>query len=145
MGVVVTFNYAAWAALFPQFSTITQNQVTNLVLPMAETYCRNDGGGPVTTAAQQTNLLNLMVAHCCQLLFGVNGNQPSELVGRISDATEGSVSVSADFPTTPTNAWFVQTPFGAMFWQATAPYRTANYRPGCAPYAGPGYRFGLGR
>src|SRR4051812_40368147 len=118
MGVAVDFDYAAWSALFPQFSTITQQQVSGLVLPIAEQYCRNDGGGPVTTAAIQTNLLNLMVAHCCQLLFGVNGNAPSEIVGRISDATEGSVSVSTEFPTTPTNAWFVQTPWGAMFWQA---------------------------
>lgn len=130
MGVQVTFDYTTWALLFPQFSTLTEMQVTVLALPLAEQYCRNDGGGPVTTAATQTNLLNLMVAHICQLLFGANGEAPSPLVGRISGATEGSVSVQTDFPTTANAAWYNQTPFGAAFWAATAPYRTMRYIPG---------------
>lgn len=130
MGVQVTFNYATWAQAFPQFSSLSEDQVVNGALPLAELYCRNDGGGPVSSSAVQTNLLNLMVAHICQLLYGVNGQGPSGIVGRITDATEGSVSVSADFPSTPSNAWFLQTPFGAAFWQATAVYRTMRFMPG---------------
>lgn len=130
MGIVVTFDFAGWQALFPQFSTLTETQVVTLVLPLAEQYCRNDGGGPVSTAATQTNLLNLMVAHICALLFGVNGQPPSPLVGRISNATEGSVSVAVDFPQTPNSVWYNQTQFGAMFWAATAIYRTMRYMPG---------------
>lgn len=130
MGVKVTFNYASWVAAYPQFTQLAQTQVTNGALPLAELYCRNDGGGPVSTAAIQTVLLNLMVAHICQLMYGANGQSPSPLVGRITDATEGSVSVSTDFPSTPNNAWFLQTPFGAAFWQATAAYRTMRYIPG---------------
>lgn len=136
MGVQVTFNYQNWAATFPQFSpALNETQVTGLILPIAEVYCRNDGGGPVSKAETQTVLLNLMVAHCAQLMFGPNGTGitgtgGTQLVGRISDATEGSVSVSADFPSTPNNAWFLQTEFGAMFWAATAAYRTMRYIPG---------------
>jgi hypothetical protein len=130
MGIQVTFDPVAFVALFPQFASITSDQLTTLILPLAEQYCRNDGGGPVSTAATQTNLLNLMVAHICQLFFGSNGQTPSPLVGRISNAAEGSVSVGTDFPTTPNNAWYVQTPFGAAFWAATAPYRTMRYIPG---------------
>ena len=130
MGVAVTFDYTAWAQIFPQFSTLTEQQITGLVLPLAEQYCRNDGGGPVSTAATQTNLLNLMVAHCAQILFGANGQSPSPLVGRISSATEGSVSVSTEFPVTANNAWYLQTSFGAMFYAASAPYRTMRYMPG---------------
>lgn len=130
MGVRVTFNYTAWAAMFPMFGTLTQPQVVGMALPLAEQYCRNDGGGPVSTAATQTNLLNLMVAHICQLIFGVNGQPPSPLVGRISGATEGSVSVQTDFEQTTNSAWYNQTPFGAAYWAATAPYRTARYVPG---------------
>jgi hypothetical protein len=130
MGVQITFNYATWALIFPQFSSVSQTQVVDLVLPLAEQYCRNDGGGPVTTVATQTNLLNLMVAHVCQLLFGANGQGPAELVGRISSATEGSVSVAVDFPTTASAAWYNQTQWGAAFWAATAPYRTMRYVPG---------------
>lgn len=130
MGIQVDFNYATWVATYPMFSTLSEAQIVNGVLPIAEIYWRNDGTGPATTEAQQTNILGLIVAHVCQLMYGVNGKPPSGLVGRISDATEGSVSVSADFPTTPNNAWFMQTAFGALFWQATSVYRTMRYVPG---------------
>ena len=128
MGVQVTFDYTTWSDIFAaQFSNLNQAQVEGTALPIAEQYCRNDGGGPVTTAAMQTNLLNLMVAHICQLLFGINGQPPSPLVGRIVSAGEGTVSVNVDFPMTPSNAWFEQTQFGSMFYQLCAAYRTMRY------------------
>lgn len=130
MGVKVDFSYSNFVAIYPQFATLSQTQVLQGALPVAELYCRNDGGGPVSNAETQTTLLNLMVAHIGQLMYGVNGQPAAGIVGRISDAAEGSVSVSADFPTTPSNAWFMQTPFGAAFWQATAAYRTMRYVPG---------------
>lgn len=130
MGVQVTFNYATWALAYPQFGNVTQPQIAGAVLPLAEIYCRNDGGGPVSSAVTQTTLLNLMVAHICQLMFGSRTQPMSPLVGRINTATEGSVSVGTDWPSTPTNAWFLQTPYGAAFWQATAAYRTMRYVPG---------------
>ena len=68
MGIAVQFDPAAFAALFPTF-TLTSSQLTTLVLPIAEIYCRNDGGGPVSTAATQASLLNLMVAHVATLMF----------------------------------------------------------------------------
>lgn len=133
MGVIVPFVYADWIAAYPQFApALTEAVVVGVILPIAELYCRNDGGGPVSTAQTQTTLLWLMVAHVAQLLYGPNGATPggSGIVGRIDSATEGSVSVHAEMPTTPTNAWFMQTPFGAAFWQATAAYRTMRYMPG---------------
>ncbi|HEY0120645.1 MAG TPA: DUF4054 domain-containing protein [Rhizobium sp.] len=129
MGVVVTFDYAAWAALFPQFSNLSEAQVTGPVLVLAEQYSRNDGGGPVCNAAVQTQLLNLMVAHIAQLLYGSATQPVSALVGRVSSATEGSVSVGTEFPTTPQNAWYLQTPFGAAWWQLSLPYRLGRYFP----------------
>lgn len=127
MGVVVTFNYTNWAALFPQFSNLTEQQVTGPVLTLAEQYCRNDGGGPVTNEALQTEMLNLMVAHVAQILYGSTTQPVAPTVGRLSSATEGSVSASFDFPTTPTNAWFLQTPYGAAYWQLTTPFRRFRY------------------
>jgi hypothetical protein len=129
VGVIVQFDYAAWAVLFPQFSNLNEAQITGPVLVLAEQYCRNDGGGPVTNAAIQTQLLNLMVAHIAQLLYGSKTQPLSPLVGRVSSATEGSVSVGVDFPTTPTNAWFLQTTFGAMYWQLSLPFRLGRYFP----------------
>ncbi|WP_164781655.1 DUF4054 domain-containing protein [Mesorhizobium sp. M7A.F.Ca.MR.148.00.0.0] len=130
MGVIVNFDYASFIAIYPQFATLSQPQVLQGALPIAELYCRNDGGGPVTKAETQTMLLNLMVAHICQITYGANGQAPAGIVGRVSNASEGSVSVAAEFPMTPNNAWFMQTPFGAAFWQATAAYRTMRYIPG---------------
>ena len=137
MGVSVAFDYTSWVAMFPQFSALTSPQVTNLILPYAEVYCANDGSGPVYNTALQTSLLNLIVAHCAQLMFGANpttssstgtGNAPAP-VGMTVSASEGSVSASFSFPTTPNNAWFAQTQYGIMFWQACASLRTARYLP----------------
>lgn len=144
MGVVVQFSYASWAALFPQFGNLTTAQITGPVLTVAEQYCRNDGGGPVNNAGVQAQLLNLMVAHVAQLLFGSSAQPVSPLVGRISSATEGSVSVGIDFPVTPSNAWFVQTQYGAAYWQLALPFRLGRYAPkttqqrqfGSGPYGG---------
>ena len=141
MGVIVAFDYAAWAVLFPQFSNVTEPQVTGPVLTLAEQYCRNDGGGPVCNAGVQAQLLNLMVAHVAQLLYGSTTQPVSPIVGRISSAAEGSVSVAAEFPTTPASAWFLQTQYGAMYWQLALPYRLGRYRPKitpqCQPFNGP--------
>jgi hypothetical protein len=88
MGVQVTFDYAAWRLAFPQFNALTADQVVGTILPIAVQYNRNDGGGPVTTAQTQTQLLNLMVAHVAQLLYGPNGSgTPSGIVGRVTDAS----------------------------------------------------------
>ncbi|WP_164746624.1 MULTISPECIES: DUF4054 domain-containing protein [unclassified Mesorhizobium] len=130
MGVIVEFSFANFIAIYPQFATLSQPQVLQGALPVATLYCRNDGGGPVTKTETQTTLLNLMVAHICQLMYGANGQAPGGIVGRVSNAAEGSVSVQADFPVTPNNAWFMQTQFGAAYWQATAAYRTMRYIPG---------------
>jgi hypothetical protein len=128
LGVQVTFDASAFATLFPTI-TISANQLTTLVLPVAELYCRNDGGGPVTTAATQTSLLNLMVAHVATLmvppLASPAGTVPA--VGRVSTASQGSVSVALEFPQNPNDAWFNTTPYGAAFRAATSAYRTARY------------------
>jgi hypothetical protein len=69
------------------------------------------------------------------------GGQPMQpLVGRISGATEGSVSVQIqnDYPP-GTAQWFQSTRYGSAYFAATAGYRTMRYRvPTCAPFG----RFG---
>ncbi len=138
MGVAVPFVYSDWAALFPQFSNLSELQVEGPVLTLAQQYCRNDGGGPVCNPATQTQLLYLMVAHVAQLLYGSTTQPISQLVGRVSSASEGTVSVTADFPTTPSNAWFLQTTYGAAYWQLALSFRLARYRPMVTPQMKPG-------
>ena len=132
MGVVVQFNYAQWAALYPEFSaTVNQQQATGY-FQQATMIHRNDGGGPVNDATTQLNLLNILTAHIAALMAPpAPGQQPSGLVGRINSATQGSVSVQAAYSTSVTQqmAFFIQTKYGAMYWTASAPFRTMRYIP----------------
>lgn len=130
MGVIVQFNLAAWRALYPEFAAVTDQQV-NDCFALATLYQRNDGNGPVDDGTIALSLLNLLTAHVVQLRYGSSITPATGVVGRISNATEGSVSASADYPgVTPSQAWYVQTSYGAAWWQATAAYRTMHYIPG---------------
>jgi hypothetical protein len=129
MGAVVTFNYPAWKARYPEFTGIDPSLV-QLYFDEATIYCRNDGGGPVSTDAIQTTLLNMLTAHICQLNAAINGQDSSQIVGRISNASQGSVSVTTEMNLPGSAAWFAQTKYGVAYWQATAPYRTMRYMPG---------------
>lgn len=128
MGVMVNFDYAAWIALFPQFAARVPEPLGQGFWDAACVYWRNDGSGPVIKPALQSLLLNYLTAHIAQLMTPDASGNPPGLVGRISSASEGSVSVSVDWPVTAANAWFMQTPYGALFWQMTAGYRTFRYR-----------------
>lgn len=108
-------------------------------------YLNNTDNSRVSDVGQRGVLLNMLTAHIAALNSGVNGNAPSGLVGRISSASQGSVSVSADMgPTTNSEAWYQQTKYGAAYWQATAPYRTAIYVPGASPSGYPNYSWRRG-
>lgn len=137
MGVVVQFSYANWIALYPEFASIPQATVEQQYFPLATVYHRNDGGGPVPTAALQSAYLNMMTAHIAARYGTINGVAPSTLVGRIASAGQGSVNVSTDFPLeSPSQAWFAQTKYGADYWQATKAYRLFRYRIRGAGYGG---------
>jgi hypothetical protein len=137
MGVTVAFNYAAWVALFPEFASPGGSTPVTPVLGtqyflMATMVHRNDGGGPVNDPVQQANLLNLLTAHMAALMASPAGAaSASPLVGRISQAAEGSVNVSVELPTNMPMAsgFFTQTKYGFMYWTASQPYRTARYLP----------------
>lgn len=88
----------------------------------------NSYASVVKDAPTRASLLNLLTAHITALLNGVNGAPPSGAVGRISGGTQGTISVQMDFKTmSEAAAFFVQTQWGAMFWQATAVFRTMRY------------------
>ncbi len=144
MGAVATFDPEAFKAAYPQFATLLDPQLNN-AFAEATLYLANDGSGPVSDVQTQTTLLWLLTAHVAQLTYGINGQAPSGLVGRVSGASEGSVSVSTDLGGLPGSAaWFAQTGCGFAFWQATARYRTARYVPGYP--RNPGFWFnGYGR
>ena len=129
MGVVVTFDFASWALRFPEFASLDP-ALAQLYFNEATAYHRNDGGGPVPTAALQTTYLNLLTAHIAKMNATIAGIAPSGLVGRMSDAQEGSVRVAVEMPATMSAAaaWFTQTTYGFAYWEQTKGYRTARYR-----------------
>lgn len=63
-----------------------------------------------------------------------NIQAPLGIVGRINTATEGDVSVGSEWAAPPnaSQAYFIQTKYGADYWTMTARYRLAIFIP--APY-----------
>lgn len=144
---VVVFDFAAWAAAYPQFSsTVTTSGQAQGYFDLACLYLDNTACSPVRDVAQRTTLLYLLTAHIAQLMAGINGTPASPLVGRIDQATEGTVTVHSVMAAPGTDAWYQQTSFGATFWAATASLRTARYVPGPAqrPAPMPGQRGAAG-
>lgn len=151
---VVQFSYAAWLAVYPEFThpggpiPVSQPQAENF-FAQATMLHANDGSGPVCGPAQQLALLNAVTAHLAAIFAPAQG-QPaaSDLVGRISNASEGTVSVAIqnDYPSGTAQYW-QQTKYGSFYWEATKTFRRASYLPnprsGVQPYY-PGYGFGNG-
>jgi hypothetical protein len=106
------------------------------------------GGSPVTNIPQRQILLGLLTAHVAALNAPLNGQPSSTLVGRISSATEGSVSVTVDYPQVAGAEWYSLTKYGLQFWSATARYRRGGLYfpgPGACVGGGIGYAFWRGR
>ena len=135
-GAVVTFNYNAWSQRYPEFA-ITE-ALAQLYFNEATLYMDNTGCGPVQDLPTLTTLLNMVTAHIAWInapqVNGQPNNAPgsipgSPLVGRIGNATQGSVSVQIEMPDQPGSAaWWQSTKYGAAFWQATAQYRMFRYQ-----------------
>ncbi len=148
---VVVFDPTVFIGIFPEFATVSAPALS-FNFQLATLVLNNSCCSRVTDANKRESLLNLLVAHITALRNGVNGQPPPGIVGRVNGATEGSVSVEAELARTPFSAaYFVQTQYGLLFWQATAPYRQFVFvapPPVCAdlePGAGLGlFPYGIG-
>lgn len=127
----VELDYAAWILQFPAFNTLTEPVVQGY-WDIASEMVGNTPCCGLMPVSKRATLLNLLTAHIAQLFSGANGQGPSGMVGRISSATQGSVSVTAAAigGTSPTAEWYNQTPYGALAWVLLGPYRSARYVPG---------------
>lgn len=127
---VVVFDPSAFNVRYPEFSTVSDD-LLQAYFDEATLYLSNTDGSRVQDVEQRAPLLWMLTAHIALLNSGANGQGASPLVGRVNTATEGSVSVGTDMGVVPfTAAWFLQSRYGAAFWQATARYRTMQYVPG---------------
>lgn len=121
---VVVFDYTAFIDRYPEFNS-TSLQTATAMFADAQLFVDNTDTSTVQDPIERSRLLNMLVGHMIALQArGSNG-----LVGRISNATEGSVSVAAEYIGSGSMAYYNQTPYGAMFATATAKYRTARYVP----------------
>lgn len=129
MGVVV-FDVARFRVRYPEFATLPDVLLQDY-FDESTLYLNNTECSPVSDLTRRALLLNMVLAHIAKLYGGEGGQAASPLVGRISSATEGSVSVSTDMGAVPgTAAWFMQTKYGASYWQATVNLRSFRYIPG---------------
>lgn len=131
---VAVFDYAAWIVRYPELAGAVSEERAALFFAEAGLYLDNSDASIVQDAGLRLMLLNMLVAHIAVLAGALEpGGRPTGLVGRVSSASEGAVSVQTDTGLTPgTAVWFQQTAYGLSFWQATKPYRSARYVPAAA-------------
>lgn len=135
MNGIVVFDYSSWSVRYPELAASVSAPLAQQYFNEAQAYCDNTPASPVpydsanpTTSWQRPMYLNMATAHIAALNASLNGAPSSPLVGRISNASEGSVSVQTQNDYPPGSAqWFQQTKYGAAFWAATAQYRKARY------------------
>ncbi len=138
----ITFVFADWIVAYPQFAAVSPGQADGW-FARASILCANSLTNPVYTRTCDLTILKtvlyLLTAHIGWLNAprdasgnaAANGAPASPLVGRIDSAAEGSVNVHADMGDSnagsPSQAWYMQTQFGAEYWAMTAFVRTAVY------------------
>ena len=137
MDGVVAFVYATWVQMYPEMAGVSQTAAT-LYFTQACQMCDNTPASLITDASAtglRAVCLYALTAHFAALAGqgngGAGGSGRGGLVGRISSASEGSVSVSTEMAgATASSAWYQQTQYGSIYWSLTAQFRTMRYIPG---------------
>jgi hypothetical protein len=130
--MTVVFDYAAWIARYPEFAVTALAPAAQQFFNEAQLYCDNTSSSPITddsVGGQRAMILGMLTAHIAYMAIGVTtGASGSQLVGRINNASEGSVSVQTENLYPPGSAqWFQQTRYGSAAWAAMAAFRTFRY------------------
>lgn len=127
---IAVFTYAAWVLRYPEFTSVNSG-LAQLYWNEAQAYVDNTPCSIIQDVNQRTTFLNMVTAHICALNAVIGGVSSSPLVGRISNATEGSVTVATqlDVPQGTPQFW-AQSKYGIAFWVASSSYRMMLYAPG---------------
>lgn len=124
---VVVFDPAEFAELFPAIKATPAQEA--MFFKMAEGFLDNTACSIVKDLDERKILLYTLTAHIAQLNSNVESG--NAVVGRVASASEGSVSISLDYGAMGNNErWYLQTPYGANYWQMTKKYRSFLYRLG---------------
>lgn len=152
---VSTFSYATWSTLFPELSAGGVDEpIATMYFGIAGLLLDNTDCSIVQDPVARLSFLNYIVAHLASisgypLAPGASIAAPSGIVGRVSQASEGDVSVSSEAGAySNSQAFWMQSQYGAIFWQLTRGLRTMHYIPALPRNFGPSglpYRFGYPR
>jgi len=123
---IVAFDPVQFKARYPEFAAVS-NVLLSSCFTEAGLYLSNTDASPVQSIPRRTLYLNMLTAHIAFMGGALSADGQPRPVGRVSQASEGSVSASFDYGTPGTQAWFVQTQYGASFWQATSSLRSFRY------------------
>lgn len=131
-----TFDYNKWIGWYPEFAGCSPQQGAAW-FARAHLYCKNNAWNPVYFDGILEQLLYMVTSHLGAMYaprgdggcYAASGTPAPPIVGRISSASEGSVSLSSEWDGSgsPSEAFFTQTKYGAEYWQATAGVRTMHY------------------
>ena len=122
----VVFDPAAFKARYPEFAAVG-DPLLQACFGEAGLYLSNTDNSPVQNVTRRAVLLNMLTAHIAALGGALSSDGQPRPVGRVSSATEGSVSASMEYLAPGSSAWFAQTQYGAAFWQATTSLRGFRY------------------
>lgn len=148
----VTFSFATFTAMFPEFAGLSSAQAEGY-FNRSVLLCSNSESNPAFASGNLPSLLYLLTAHVAWLNAprdaagnpSSSGSAPPAMSGAITSASEGSVSVSFNPGDVnaggPGQPWYMQSRYGAEYWAATAPYRTARpvLQPTLIPMGGVGF------
>lgn len=142
----VTFDFPTWTSptipgqvFFPEFAPLGATLGQAYFNLATATIVANATTNPAFGDGQLQNLIYLATSHVAWLNCPKDGNgnpaatgqKQMQLVGKISNASEGSVSVTLEYPLDGSSSaeekYLAQTQYGVQLWQALAPYRTARY------------------
>jgi hypothetical protein len=143
---IATFDYTVWSARYPELASSVGPALASSYFDEAGLYLGNDDCSIVPDVGKRGVLLNMITAHIAKLNAPIGGQAPAGFVGRVTEATEGSVTVKVDAGSSLSvlAAWYAQTPYGAAFWAATGYLRRGRYVPRPDPLMEP-FAYGLGR
>lgn len=129
---IAVWNPTLFLARYPIFTTAYNANPAKFEAYFSEAglYLSNSCTSPVADVNQRLVLLNMLVAHISFLNGDLSADGQARPVGRVSQAGEGSVNAAFEYgsgATPGTGEWFVQSPYGAAFWQATTGLRGMRY------------------
>jgi len=125
--MIVVFDPGAFKIRYPEFAGVS-DALLSACFTEAGLYLSNTDASPVQNIVRRTLYLNMLTAHIAFMGGALSADGMPRPVGRVSQAGEGSVSAGFEYGTPGTQAWFVQSQYGASFWQATTSLRGFRYR-----------------